>query len=346
MKDMKPTIYDIAKEAGVSAATVSRVLNHPSLIKPSTMQKVQAAMDKLGFDKSLLPENDSLKKASDKSNKNNLLFLLNIPSMNNPYYGDIFEGAQAAASRYGHFLLLSGQHFNDFSIQSLITMINTYHISGIISMSAVPDSLLLCIQKYIPIVQCSEYSETCSSVSYVSIDDVSAGRKAVEYAISIGHRKVALLSSPFYYRYAGRRKTGYIQALRKAGIDLVNEWIIQVSDIDFSMASFAASRLFALPNPPDAVFAVSDVFAAAAIKAAATAGLRVPEDVVVIGFDNVNISVTTTPSITTISQPRYQLGYTAFEILLNEAKNPNSPKQQILLDTELIIRDSTTIKMP
>jgi LacI family repressor for deo operon, udp, cdd, tsx, nupC, and nupG len=208
-------------------------------------------------------------------------------------------------------------------------------------MTDIPYPLLIRLQNNIPIVQCSEYNQNYDSVSYVGIDDVSASRKAVEYAISTGHKKIALMNSTYRFHYAERRKTGYEEALFNAGLEIVPEWNVQIPDIDFGMAYSAASKLFALPNPPDAVFTISDFFAAAAIKAAAAAGLRVPQDVIAIGFDNINVAITTTPSITTVSQPRYQLGYTAFELLLNETMNPGIPKQHIFLDTEMIIREST-----
>lgn len=341
-----PTVYDIAKEAGVSAATVSRVLNHQEIVKRSTCQKVLTAMNTLGFDKIVSSDKNThiqrgLRVTENLKSRDNLLFLINIASLSNPFYGDIIDGAQSAARRHGHFLLSSGQHLNDFSIDSLFTLVNNYHVSGIINMTDIPYQLLMRIQNTIPIVQCSEYNENCHSVSYVSIDDISASRKAVEYAISTGHRRVAILNSTYNYHYAERRKTGYMQALLNAGLETVPEWCIQIPDINFGMAYSAASKLFALPNPPDAIFAISDIFAAAAIKAAAAADLRVPQDVIVVGFDNINVSITTTPSITTVSQPRYQLGYTAFELLLNEVMNPGAPKQQIFLDTELIIREST-----
>ncbi|HHV10736.1 MAG TPA: LacI family transcriptional regulator [Clostridiales bacterium] len=341
-----PTVYDIAKKAGVSVATVSRVINHPDIVKRPTYQKVLDAMNTLGYQKLASSENNvhghrSIHTYENHKSRENLLFLINMPSNNNPFYGDIIEGAQSAARRHGHFLLSSCLNLNDFSIDSLFLLVNNHHISGIINTTDTPYHLLMRIQNTMPIVQCSEYNETCTSVSYVSIDDIEASRKAVEYAISTGHKKVAILNSTYRFHYADRRKTGYALALLGAGLEIVPEWVIQIPDVDFSMAYSAASKLFALPNPPDAVFTISDIFAAATIKAAAAAGLRVPQDVIVIGFDNINVSITTTPSITTVGQPRYQLGYTAFEILLNETMNPNTPKQQILLDTELIIREST-----
>lgn len=338
----KPTIYDIAKEAGVSPATVSRVLNNEKLVKSSTRQKVMAVINKYSYKKNHYIQKKIPAREIARS-KDNLLFLINIATFGNPFYGDIVQGAQSAARRHGHFLSCSQMNINDLSIDSLITLIDNYNISGIINMTDMPSQILMRIQEIVPIVQCSEYSENCSFVSYVTIDNVSASKKAVSYAISTGHKKVAILNSSFRYNYARLRHMGYIQALHNAGLDANPEWCIQIPDVNFSMAYAAASKLFSLPDPPDAVFAISDIFAAAAIKAAYDANLRVPQDVIIIGFDNINISVTTTPSITTVSQPRFQLGYTAFELLLNEVMNPGAPKQQIFLDTELIIRESTKV---
>ena len=143
------------------------------------------------------------------------------------------------------------------------------------------------------------------------------------------------------YKYARQRKAGYIQTLEAAHIPLNKDWIIQLPELDFDMALSSTHQLMSQKEHPTAVFAVSDVLAAAAIRGCRLAGLSVPSDIIVTGFDNVNISQATSPPITTINQPKYQMGYMACELLIEKLNTPGAKPRQVLLNTELIIREST-----
>ena len=143
------------------------------------------------------------------------------------------------------------------------------------------------------------------------------------------------------YKYARHRIAGYKAALEEAGISLHPEWIITLPELDFKMAVSSVQQLMTQKEHPDALFTVSDLLAAAAIQASRTAGLVVPDDIFVSGFDNVDISQAVFPAITTINLPKYQLGYMACELLIERLENPNVKVKQILLNAELIIREST-----
>lgn len=332
----KITINQIAAAAGVSIATVSRVLNHSNTVKSKTMQKVLDAMQALGYNvQQSLPH--------EKSGSSSLL-LLNIPSMSNPFYSDVIKGAQAAAARYGYYLLINAQHINDGTFNAFLDVLKNIKVTGVIILNALQDKFFDALKSTIPFVQCCEYTENQSEISYTSIDDTLATRKMMDYILSTGHKKIALLSGPMRYKYARHRKQGYLQALATALIQPPDDWMIQLPEIDFDMALTATTRMLLATNPPNAIFTVSDVYAAAAIKAASLAGLEIPRDIIITGFDNVDISQTTNPSITTISQPKYQLGYTACELLIEKLQNPETLPQQILLNTELIIRESTVAR--
>lgn len=162
----------------------------------------------------------------------------------------------------------------------------------------------------------------------------------MEHILSSGRKKIAMLCSPLRYRYARQRKAAFLASLKNAGIEVRPEWIVQVADIDFNMALTAAARLLSLPERPDAVYTVSDIFAAAIIRAATQAGLRVPQDLIVTGFDNIDISESMVPSITTVRQPRYQLGFIAMEMLANKLRG-HTEKEEQLLNVDLILREST-----
>jgi LacI family repressor for deo operon, udp, cdd, tsx, nupC, and nupG len=160
--------------------------------------------------------------------------------------------------------------------------------------------------------------------------------------LNTGKKKIAILSGPQQYKYAKERKKGYLLALQAAGLQLNDDWVIQLPEIDFNMAYPACIQLLNSLHRPDAIFAVSDVFAIAAIKAAQTVGLNVPNDLVVTGFDNVNFSGFMTPSITTVEQPKYKMGYIATDMLIDHIEKKITEAQHVILDTDIILRESTT----
>ena len=178
---------------------------------------------------------------------------------------------------------------------------------------------------------------------YVSIDDLSAGRSVVEYLLSLGRRRIAFISGPIRYKYARQRLEGYHDALQAAGFEVDPHLIVQLPEVSYDLAISGAMQLLNTAEPPDAFYTTSDVYATAAIRAAYLAGARVPQDVMVTGFDNIEFSSMAIPSITTVNQPKMQLGFMACELLLEKISYPATPNKKVMLDTELIIRESTSI---
>lgn len=336
------TVYDIAKAAKVSTSTVSRVLNHPEQVQYHTKQRIYEIIKQLGFNKrSYCRDSDAI--YPDIHLKS---FLICLPTFQNSFYGDIIEGANSAINNHGCNLFVDTFLISELNVDAFLFMIKQHHISGLILMAAIADSLLERINKTIPVVQCSEYNEMYSGISVISINDEEAEEKATNYAISTGHLKIAFMTSSFQYHYSVRRMRGFMAAIEQASLQLPDEWIIQLPRVDYSLAYDAAINLLNSPNRPNAIIAASDIYAAACINAATSINIRVPEELNIIGFDNIDIATSTYPSITTINQPRFQLGYTAFEVLLNELENSHAKKQRLFLPTELIIRESTTIGSP
>ena len=180
-------------------------------------------------------------------------------------------------------------------------------------------------------------------IPYVSIDDIAATRTIMEYLLSLGRRRIAFINGPIRYKYARHRLQGYINSLDKAGISQESRLIIQLPEINFNMAVSAVTQLLGGENLPDAFFCASDVYAAAVIKACTRMGLNVPRDIMVVGFDNVEIASMLNPTITTVNQPRYQLGLSSCNLLIELINNPKSIIRSILLETELIVRESTSL---
>lgn len=330
----KITIEQIAELSGVSIATVSRIINNKGNVKQETREKVLATMEKLHF---------KPKVSSVLTDSNSKLILMCVPDFQNPFNSPVINGVQQAAHENGYDVLLlqSKNYYTDQEDYTNILKNNSF--AGILILCSVANnSILEELSLRCPVVMCSEYAENYG-VSYVSIDDVASSKTAVNYLIATGCKKIGFINCSDKFRYARHREKGFRQALEESGLEVNPNWIANVSSINYNLALSRATHILSLPDRPDGIFTSSDVFGLAVIKAANNLGLRVPEDVSVVGFDNIDFSTMSTPSLTTIDQPTYQLGYQSCELLVEKIKNPNTLDKQIILNTELIVRDSTKL---
>lgn len=327
------TISEIAKQAHVSTATVSRIINKTGYVKPETTRKVIQAISDFG----LTPKDFHITEID--SNTNSILVCL--PDFKNPFYADVIDGIQKAATSRGFrtFYYEASDYKNALNEYENIMEQNNF--SGLLLVHNIFDKEKLGrLRLKYPIVMCSEHCNV-PEISFVSIDDIYSSQIAINYLLSIGRNKIALVNSMLTNAYAKYREKGFLEALSKAGLVPNNDWIMHISNIDFDIAVSVISALLKEQEHPDAFYCVSDVYGAAAIKAIQNCNLRVPEDIAVIGFDNIDLAKMVVPSLTTISQPKMQMGHQSCELLLNLIENPSSPTQHILLNTELIVRDST-----
>lgn len=326
----KSTLTEIAEKAGVSIATVSRILNETGRVSPATRQKVYTAIRELEYGSGLKRQMPLYQ-----------TILALVPDFYNPFYAGIIEGAQTTARAAGFELFLmpiGGSYLNPAALTNLI---RREGFSGVLWLCTAPDTeLLSMVRQHCPMVMVGEYLEDYPC-SYVSIDDVSAAFRAVNYLIGTGCRRIGMINCSVKYKYARHRLEGFRQALEQSGLTFHPDWYATVPSIDYTLAYSAAMQLLHTDPAPDAIFASSDVLAAAVINAAHTLGIRVPEDLSVIGFDNVVTSQITQPAITTIAQPCFQLGQQACSILLEKILNPEIPDRHTLLSTEMIIRNSS-----
>lgn len=326
----KVTIQEIAQKAGVSIATVSRIINQKGVVKSSTQKKVLQVMEELQYDTPLV-------NAATFSRS----LLAFIPDFANPFYARIIDGIQQTAHENNFEIFLVQTKDVYTSYPSFINLIKNGNFSGVLWLSTVPPlDLLAAIDRQCPMVMCGEYAERYET-SYVSINDTSAAYKAVNYLISTGCKNIGLINCSPRYKYARHRREGYLQALSDSGLNYHPEWSISIPYINYALAYSSILQLLTSDQIPDAFFACCDVFAAAAVNAAQHCNIKVPEELSIIGFDNVETSRITTPPLTTISQPTFQLGQQSCSMLIEKISNPYTTNKHLLLDTELIIRGST-----
>lgn len=325
---------DVANDAGVSLATVSRVINNTGPVKQETYDAVLSSIKKLGY---ILPHKEDSKNDSDFLGT----IIINTPNLNNPFYSEIISGARLAALRHRYHLLVNEMEIAENNFLEFIDMFKNLNIQGLITTNPISPLVLKRLENITTLTQCCECTENveCSSVT---IDDYAAAMNVVHYLIGQGCKRIAYIGGPKTYKYSQHRLKGYLAALSKAAITPDSNIIVHLPDIRYNLAVTAASQLLSQGNPPDAFFTCSDVYATAVIRAAHLAHFKIPEDIMVTGFDNIEFSSITVPSITSVRQPRQELGFMACELLLEKLNFPSSPCKKMILDTELIIRESTT----
>lgn len=326
------TIRDVAREAGVSPATVSRVINKYPLVSQEAKDSVEAAIKKLKYEPNMLGRNL-------RQSKSGMILAL-MPSISNPFYSEIVRGIEDVVRQKGYSVFICGTDFNIDKENTYLTLLKQKLVDGVIIMKPVQDVAMLSeLADVYPIVQCSEYSEDFN-LPYVSIDNRLASYEAVKHLIYMGHENIALINSDEKFLYARRRKEGYIKALEEFEIKIRQDLIIHAG-LGFDKGRRAVRKLMMLKNPPTAIFAVSDTLAIGAIKELGVMGISVPKSVAVVGFDNIEFSNMVTPSLTTIAQPMYDIGKESVKILIKRIKNIHEPVDNVILNHELIVRESS-----
>lgn len=325
-------IQQVAKEAGVSVATVSRVLNGQNSVTAKTRMKVEVAIKKLNYEPSMLGRN--------LRNSESRLLLILIPQISNPFYFEIIKGIESTAIQHNHNILLCETDSSSAREDIYFNLVRKKMADGIISMDpAVNIETLTKLAEQHAIIQCSEYSED-SGIPYVTIDNEGAAYQAVNHLIQLGHEKIALINSDETYLYARQRKMGYKKALKQHGIQVKEDYIYHNQGIGFDYGQQTMKKILAMEDRPTAIFAVSDLLAIGALKEINAMGLNVPNDIAIIGFDKIDFSNMTHPTLTTVAQPMYQMGATAANMLIKMIKGERV--ESVILDHELVIRGSTS----
>lgn len=325
-------IQQVAKQAGVSVATVSRVLNGKDKVTAKTKQKVEEAIQYLNYEPSMLGRN--------LRNSESRIVLILIPSISNPFYFEIIKGIENMALSQNYSILLCETDSKPEKEEIYFDLVRKKMADGIISMDpAVNVETLKELAENHAIIQCSEYGGGIG-IPYVTIDSEEASYRAVKHLIQIGHRKIALMNSDEKFLYARERRMGYERALQEHGIPLRGEHIFYTQELGFEEGQQAMKKILQLQNRPTAVFAVSDLLAIGALKEINAAGLRVPEDMAVVGFDKIDFSNMTNPALTTVAQPMYKMGTIAARMLIEKIQGKNV--DSVVLGHELVIRESTT----
>ncbi|QTP14475.1 DNA-binding transcriptional regulator CytR [Serratia symbiotica] len=327
------TMKDVAKMAGVSTATVSRALMNPEKVSTPTRQKVEQAVLALRY--SFRGLSRTIKRQESRT------ILVITPDICDPFFADVIQGIEHTATQQGYLVLIGDCAHQHQQEHTFFNLIITKQIGGMLLLgSNLPIDVSKEEQRHLPpMVMANEFSPALE-LPTVHIDNLTAAFEAVHYLYQLGHRQIACIAGPEQISLSHYRLQGYIQALRRNGISVESSYITR-SDFTYQAGAQALAALMVQPKPPTAVFCHSDVMAIGVLSQAKKMSLRVPQDLSIVGFDDIKLAQYCDPPLTTVAQPRYQIGRQAMLLLLEQLHGQKVASGSRLLDSELIIRGST-----
>lgn len=330
---MTVTIYDVAREASVSMATVSRVVNNNPNVKPQTRKKVFEAIERLGYRPNAVARGLASKKTTTVG--------VVIPDIANAIFAEVARGIEDIANMYHYNIILcNADKKKDKEIRVINTLLEK-QVDGLLFMggAVTEDHIQAFKTSSVPIVLCATTEEGDTYPS-VDIDHIGAADDAVSTLIKNGHRHIAMISGTLQDPSNGyARFQGYKNALEKAGIPF-NEDLVRIGNYRYESGMEVTQYFLGLQDKPTAIFAANDEMAIGAIHAIQDKGLRVPEDVSIISVDNVRMASMVRPLLSTVAQPMYDIGAVSMRLLTKLMKKEAVANSRVILPHEVILRQS------
>ncbi|GHP00056.1 LacI family transcriptional regulator [Reticulibacter mediterranei] len=329
------TIRDVAKQAGVSVATVSRVLNGSPKVDPGIAERVHTVAAQLNYQPS--------KVARMLAGRGSTLLGLLVTDMQNPFYLDLIRGVEEVAQQHNYLVIVCNTMENTQKEENYLKVLSAEPIAGVI---VVPTRGQIAGIEYlrernIPLVAVDRRVED-RSIDCVIIDNIAAAREAVTHLITNGYRRIGVIGGPKTVTNANERILGYRQALQQAGI--VREAALEQRGvlIGDNVGIALANRLLDLDPPVEAIFAANNRLTIGAMRAIHAHQMRIPEDIALVGFDDIQWAVPEQVSVTTVIQSAYELGSAAANRLIQRLQKPDAPRQEIVLQHQLAAGTSST----
>jgi LacI family repressor for deo operon, udp, cdd, tsx, nupC, and nupG len=328
-------IYEVAKRAGVSTATVSRVLSRPSVVAPGTRRKVLQAVERLGY----APNSAAKNLRTLRSGK----LLVTVPDISNPFFSLILQGIEEAAHRAGYAVLLGDTQHNKKREERYALMLKRKEADGLIFLGhRLPREAASLVRaaspRCAPVVNGCEFSPRLG-VPSVHIDNAKAAYEALDHLYSLGHRRIGAITGPLVSPLSRDRLRGATSRAKAA--DAIPDLVVLHGDFSIESGVAAAEQLLSKKNPPTAVFCFNDEMAMGVVETARQRGLRVPEDLSVVGFDDIRFARYMDPPLTTIAQPMREIGEGTVRLLLDILRGNAIAPVSVTLPHKLVIRATT-----
>lgn len=327
------TMKDVARLAGVSTSTVSHVINNNRFVSDVIRARVMKAVDQLNYAPSALAR-------SLKINQTRTIGML-LTASSNPFYAEVVRGVERCCYERGYSLILCNTEGDHHRLSRSLETLLQKRVDGLLVMcteSRMPSPEITRRYPSIPMVM-MDWAPFEGSSDVIKDNSLQGGEMATQYLIAQGYRKIACIAGPQDKTTAHNRLEGYRRAMQAAGLPIPANYEV-IGDFEFEAGFRAMQTLLALPEPPEAVFTGNDAMAVGAYRALYDAGLAIPDDVAVVGYDDIELARYMTPPLTTIHQPKDELGELAIDTLLYRLEHPDIEHSVLVLTPELIVRGS------
>jgi LacI family transcriptional regulator len=329
-------VKDIAVAAGVSLGTVSNVLNHPDRVSERTRARVEKVMAELGF----VPNESARQLRAGRSRT--LAYV--VLDATNPFFTDVARGVEEIVADRDLSLFMCNSDNRADRERVYLTRLEEQRVAGVLLTPVDPDSPVLdqISGRGTPIVIVDRTRSGQTHCS-VAVDDLLGGRLALEHLLDLGHERMAFIGGPSTIGQVRDRHAGALAACTDAGLDESHLTRIDTAGLTVGEGRLAAQRLLGIPSSrrPTAAFCANDLLALGLLQQCVTSGVRVPDDLAIVGYDDIEYAGAAAVPLTSVRQPRLQLGRTAADLLLDEVANPDHLHQQITFTPELVARAST-----
>lgn len=330
------SIREVAKRAGVSLGTVSNVLNRPEIVAEETRRRVQLAIEEIGF----VPNGSARQLRAGKSQHIGLVVL----DVANPFFTEVARGVEDLANQAGYVVILCNSDDSAEKESHYLQVLEEQRTQGVLITPVQSDAgyLQRFRQRGIAVVlldRPSRIKDLCS----VSVDDVRGGELAAEHLLEQGHKCIAFVHGLLSIRQIADRRRGVLKAIRTAGLDPDRALVdISAPAQTIREGEQSVEKLLSATIKPTAVFCANDLLALGVMRALIKRGISIPRDMALVGYDDVEFASVLSTPLTSIRQPKYELGRAAAELLLDEAGNPTTHQHQhIVYQPELIVRESS-----
>jgi LacI family transcriptional regulator len=328
------TMRDVAERAGVSVTSVSHVVNHTRVVSDDLRERVLTVMNELGYQPNAL--------ARSLRRKETYTIGVIMTNSADPFFAEITRGVEDTCFEQGYTIILCNSD-SDLDKELFYTnVLSKKRVDGILFLAAGGKStqhIRTVQERGTPLVVVDRYIPDLA-VDTVLIDNARGGWLATQHLIELGHQRIGCIAGPSDLTLSAERVTGYRNALQAASL-AADETLIIRGDFQYESGYQAAEQFFTHPTPPTALFACNDLMAIGAINAAAKHGWPVPAQLSVVGFDDIRMAAYINPLLTTIAQPKYEMGSIATTMLLERIQDQEMPPSQKLLPTHLVVREST-----
>lgn len=324
------TIKDIAKKANVAVSTVSYVLNNTKNVKPETRERIYKAIKELNYQPSSV--------ARSLKTKQTLTIGIILPDITNLFFTETTRGIEDAANQHGYNVILCNTDKDPKKEMAYLNTLYSKDVDGIIFIGTCMNQHIVKDKKDTPIVFID--SKSGENVTSISVDNIKGGYLATKHLLEKKRSEIIFLTGPLYRKAYFERMTGYLNALRSEGLEY-NELLVYQCEGSFQGGYNIIQSIFDKKMEIKSIFAASDVIALGAMRALIERGMKVPEDVSVVGYDDISISSMFIPSLTTVRQPKYLMGQKSVELLMKKIEDKSFKNEYVVLEPELIIRESS-----